>query len=40
VAQGIGPELKPQYCKKEKKKTGLYATPQYSPYFAFMGSII
>jgi hypothetical protein len=23
VAQGIGPELKPQYCKKRKKKKTL-----------------
>jgi hypothetical protein len=22
VAQGVGPEFKPQYCKKEKKKKG------------------
>jgi hypothetical protein len=21
VAQGVGPEFKPQYCKKKKKKT-------------------
>jgi hypothetical protein len=24
VAQGVGPEFKPQYCKKEKKKKNLF----------------
>jgi hypothetical protein len=25
MAQGVGPEFKPQYCKKKKKKVGTIA---------------
>jgi hypothetical protein len=28
-AQGIGPEFKPQYCKKKKKLKGLYVKGYY-----------
>jgi hypothetical protein len=29
VAQGVGPEFKPQYCKKKKKRTSMYFLENY-----------
>jgi hypothetical protein len=32
VAQGEGPEFKPQYCKKKKKKKVLYSAYDYKSF--------
>jgi hypothetical protein len=38
VAQGVGPEFNPQYCKKKKREKGRFSGP--GPTLEVLGAII